>query len=78
MSSISCYKRLSYFAKFTFVTCYLRKSYIIIFKPVLDLLNTVVVKSAMTSDNFLPCTSLFKAYSLKNILIKISPIISSF
>ncbi len=31
-------------------------------RPVLDLLNISVVNSAIESDNFLPCTTLFNAY----------------
>jgi hypothetical protein len=56
------------------VTLSLKKSYINIFKPVLDLLNISVVKSAILNDSFFPFTILFKASSLKNIRISISPI----
>lgn len=48
----------------------------IIFYPVLDLLNMSVVKSAKANDNFLPFTYLPIAYSEKNILTNISPIMS--
>lgn len=78
MSSINVSSRLSSFVKLTFVTFSLRNNSIIIFKPARDLLNIVVVKSAIASESLVPCTCLPIASSLKNILIKISPIMSSF
>lgn len=48
----------------------------IIFCPDRDRLNMSVVKSASANESFLPFTYLFMAYSVKNILTKISPIIN--
>lgn len=76
MSSINFYKFLSALLKFIFVTFSLKNNYIIIFYPVLDLLNISVVKSAKANDNFLPLTYLPIASSEKNILTNISPIIN--
>lgn len=76
MSSISFSKLRSSLLKFIFVTFSLKNSYIIIFSPVRDLLNMSVVNSASASDSFLPFTYLPIAYYEKNILTRISPIIS--